>query len=192
MQYSFYMAVIYVIGARGSGKSVTGKLLAEKLGYEFFDQDLIFYNKNGNILDYIDINGWSKFCDEMFELLNGLFLSDAIVSTGASALMNNEKTEIDMVRWESIKGKGSIVLLAPCENEGKAAKICFIREKDKDKRLLGDRQIKATFEEFSRVYSVVFQSYKKICDFIIFDNNSPESAVSKVCDKLSNNNIIKI
>ncbi len=56
--------IIYVMGVSGSGKSTIGKLLAEKLGYPFFDGDDFHPEANiekmaqGKPLDDVDRKGW--------------------------------------------------------------------------------------------------------------------------------------
>ena len=63
--------IIYVMGVSGSGKSTVGKLLAERLGYPFFDGDDYHPQANvdkmsrGEALNDGDRKGWLQILNEI-------------------------------------------------------------------------------------------------------------------------------
>ncbi|MDC6388326.1 gluconokinase [Maribacter sp. PR1] len=70
-------SIIYVMGVSGSGKSTVGKLLAENLGWSFFDGD--DYHPNANIekmangtpLNDLDREDWLKTLNHLAKTYKG-------------------------------------------------------------------------------------------------------------------------
>ena len=55
---------IVLIGYRGTGKSVVGELLAQKLNRETISMDAEIVRKAGmSIPEFVEQNGWPKFRD---------------------------------------------------------------------------------------------------------------------------------
>ncbi|MGE4292169.1 MAG: shikimate kinase AroL [Desulfovibrio sp.] len=64
------MRHVFLIGARASGKTTLGKLLAERLGIGFMDtDDLIVARLGMPIADYVARAGWEAFRDRETEAL---------------------------------------------------------------------------------------------------------------------------
>jgi len=71
---------IVLIGYRGTGKSVVGKLLAQKLNRETISMDEEIVKKAGmSIPDFVEQNGWPKFRDLETEVARELAERDNII-----------------------------------------------------------------------------------------------------------------
>ena len=78
------MPLIFLIGFMGSGKTAFGKKLANKLKTEFIDIDeqvILKYQVTG-ISEVIETKGMDFFRQAESEVLKGLTIKDAVVSTG--------------------------------------------------------------------------------------------------------------
>jgi shikimate kinase len=78
------MPKIYIIGFMGSGKSFTGKKLASRLGYKFFDIDPLFEEKyHFTIHDFFEKFGEQPFRKLEKDLLLGTeYMENTVISTG--------------------------------------------------------------------------------------------------------------
>src|SRR3989339_646838 len=54
--------IIFIIGPGGAGKTTSGKILAEKIKYDFLDLDDCYMDEIGNIGKYISDFGYEKYC----------------------------------------------------------------------------------------------------------------------------------
>ncbi len=71
---------IVLIGYRGTGKSVVGKLLAQKLKRETISMDAEIVKKAGmSIPEFVAQNGWPKFRDLETEVARELAARDSII-----------------------------------------------------------------------------------------------------------------
>jgi len=71
---------IVLIGYRGTGKSVVGKLLAQKLNRETISMDAEIVKKAGmSIPEFVEQNGWPKFRDLETEVAQELAERDNII-----------------------------------------------------------------------------------------------------------------
>ena len=71
---------IVLIGYRGTGKSVVGKLLAQKLNRETISMDAEIVKKAGmSIPEFVAQNGWPKFRDLETEVARELAARDSII-----------------------------------------------------------------------------------------------------------------
>ncbi len=81
---------IVLIGMPGAGKSTLGVVLAKILGKDFLDCDILIQNQYEKTLQkLIDENGAEGFIEIEGSVLSSLEASNAIVSTGGSAIYSD-------------------------------------------------------------------------------------------------------
>ncbi|MGA0003163.1 MAG: shikimate kinase [Candidatus Nanopelagicales bacterium] len=86
------MSTIVLVGVPGAGKTTVGKLLAKKLGIDFFDSDQVIESRAGkSVADIFTQDGEPAFRklehDVIVELLDS---SNAVVALGGGSLGNDE------------------------------------------------------------------------------------------------------
>ena len=86
---------IFLIGPMGSGKSTIGKVLSEKLEYDFYDTDKLVEKVVGKkIKEIFDQNGEQYFrLKESEELDKTRKLKNAVIATGGG-IIENEKNRL--------------------------------------------------------------------------------------------------
>ena len=100
------MVNIYLIGMMGSGKSVTGKRLAAKLGCHFIDLDELIQTRTGKSIKTIfEKDGEPFFRDqESAALKEASNLSPRVIATGGGTILRTHNVE-------KMKATGKIVYL---------------------------------------------------------------------------------
>ncbi|OIS96199.1 PREDICTED: shikimate kinase, chloroplastic [Nicotiana attenuata] len=81
---------IYLVGMMGSGKTTVGRILAETLGYSFFDCDRLIEQAVGGttVAEIFKLRGESFFRDNETEVLHKLSaMHRLVVSTGGGAVV---------------------------------------------------------------------------------------------------------
>ena len=98
--------IYYLTGFMASGKSTIGPILANTLGWNFFDLDKEVENQEGmKVVEIFDRNGESYFRKVETALLMNLSEKDeAIISLGGGAIASEENFRI-------IKSSGKIIYL---------------------------------------------------------------------------------
>ena len=82
---------LYLIGARGAGKSHVGKLLARELGTPFYDVDELIYHEQGrSIARIVQEEGWSEFRAMESSTLVRLTTDEAssVIATGGGVVLD--------------------------------------------------------------------------------------------------------
>lgn len=96
---------IFLTGFMGSGKTAVGRVLADRLGWEFLDTDEVVERRSGmTIPELFDMGEeafrrWEHIC-----LVEVAGSSRAVVALGGGALTREEN-------WEVVRGKGPVVCL---------------------------------------------------------------------------------
>ena len=99
------MKNVVLVGMPSSGKSTIGKFLAQKLGIDFVDTDLIVQQKDGRALrDIVIEEGLEKFHEIQKNAVLELDVEESIVATGGSIVYSDES-------MRHLKEKGIIVFL---------------------------------------------------------------------------------
>ncbi len=154
---------IVIIGMPGSGKTTTGKLVAEKLNRKFIDMDDYMVSYDG------------KSIKEMFSISENHFrdieskcsvilgkLSSLVIASGGGLVKRKEN--IDALKENSI----IIFLNRPVEN--------IIKDIDASTRpLLADGK-----ERLYTLYNERIQLYKSYCDIEIINEDTIETAVDQI------------
>ena len=83
---------IILVGMMGAGKTTIGKLLSNKLGYDFIDLDKIIEEKSGVKINTIfEIEGEAGFRERELQVLSDSIEKDkVIISTGGGIVTNVE------------------------------------------------------------------------------------------------------
>lgn len=111
---------IILTGYRATGKSTLGRMLADRLGYQFIDTDKEIEERQGcSISEMVALHGWKFFRQKEREFLQELVLrSRVVIAAGGGAIEHREA-------WsELIKSGFSVWLVADRET------ICSRLEKD--------------------------------------------------------------
>jgi len=96
---------IFLTGFMGSGKTVVGRVLADRLGWNFLDTDELVERRSGmTIPELFDVGEetfrrWEHIC-----LVEVAGSSRAVVALGGGALTREEN-------WDAVRGKGPVVCL---------------------------------------------------------------------------------
>jgi len=99
------MGNVYLIGMMGSGKSTVGKILAEKIGYSFFDTDEFIVSSTGkSIANVLSEDGDDALALHEFTALSSAPINECIISTGG-------RTYLDKKCREFIDNTGKVVFL---------------------------------------------------------------------------------
>ena len=97
---------IILTGYRACGKSVVGRLLAERFGVDFLDMDKEIEAREGlSISEMVAAHGWPYFRERERRLLAELVDRDrVVVATGGGAIMHEED-------WRRLQETGLVVWL---------------------------------------------------------------------------------
>jgi shikimate kinase len=97
---------IILIGYRGTGKTVVGRVLSDRLGRPFFDADDYIEEKAGRtIADMVAKEGWPFFRAREKEAIRQLStMQDCVIAPGGGAVMDKENVAF-------LRGRGWLVLL---------------------------------------------------------------------------------
>jgi shikimate kinase len=98
---------IILIGYRATGKTTVGKLLADRLSFDFIDMDkAIESRENSLIRELVDKKGWAYFRSKECHLLEEL-VSQAgrqVIATGGGAILHQDI-------WPKVMAAGMVVWL---------------------------------------------------------------------------------
>jgi shikimate kinase len=97
---------VILIGYRCTGKSETGRILADLLGLPFMDtDDLIEKTMKGSVADIVENKGWESFRKVESQILKGLLKVDGLViATGGGVVL-------DEGNIRAMKDAGTVVWL---------------------------------------------------------------------------------
>ncbi len=87
---------LIIIGYRATGKSSAGSMLAERLGVEFIDTDVLIERRAGkSISEIVDGNGWTAFRNMERAVLEEVVHApgQAVISCGGGVVLHGEVLE---------------------------------------------------------------------------------------------------
>ncbi len=151
---------LVLIGMPGAGKSTVGRWLARQLGYTFIDGDVLIEHVAGmSIQHVVDRMGLRKFSQIEENVLRGLSETNAVISTGGSAVYSEEA-------MRDLGENGLIIYL-------KISVRSLVHRVD-DATSRGLHKMPA--HSLPRVYQERIHLYPKYAD-ITFENDAPFTAV---------------
>lgn len=82
---------IFMVGARGAGKTTVGKALARALGYQFTDTDVFMQQTTGlSVAEVVAREGWAGFRQRESDALKTVTAPRTVVATGGGAVLSAE------------------------------------------------------------------------------------------------------
>lgn len=104
--------IIYLIGARGAGKTTVGKPLAQALLYDFIDTDACVTEQcRMSISQLVEQSGWRSFRELESDVLRQVSKPHRLVSTGGGIVMAPENRVYAILRQSGISAR-------QCRNPG--------------------------------------------------------------------------
>jgi shikimate kinase len=137
MSNLFYlMDIITLVGPRAVGKSTVGRILANEMGYQFFDVDKYMHNKlekEGGIGMYVDKYGWKKYMNLLrwtlrHEIMPEIIESNKKVVLDCGGGMIGSEFGASKSMAKLLRKHSKIIMLIPHEDDQKGLKILYERE----------------------------------------------------------------
>ncbi len=168
--------LIYLTGFMASGKSTIGPILANTLGWGFFDLDKVIEKDAGkSIRKIFEENGESYFRDTETDTLSKLsILENFIISLGGGSVASEKNLEI-------IKTSGYLIYLESSPEE-MYKRLRFKRDRP---ALLFDGDEEPTKIEFLEKINLLLEKRIKYYNQADFKINTDNCQVGKTVDKLA-------
>ncbi|GMT43336.1 MAG: shikimate kinase [bacterium] len=164
------MKSIILIGFMGSGKTETGKKVAQKGNLLFFDSDEIIKKRFGNITDLFGKKGEKYFRTLEYSVIKEIFDNDKlfVLSVGGGAFCIKKTSELLL--------KNGTIFFLDCPFE-----ICYKRIKqNNDRPLVGNGK-----DWLRELYKKRVQFYKN-ANFRIDASKSTDVAAKEILSKFEN------
>ena len=171
---------VFLIGPGGVGKSTSGKILAEKLGYRLIDLDMEFMNQVGHICSFIDSFGYEKYArrnSELFYLLLTNSNNYIVFVLSSGFLVHKGLKDLVSKHARTIKTNGTSILLLPSKNKNDAVEIVVKRQIS--------RGIGLKEEDERRKIKERYAKYLKFGDIKIFSQEKPEAIAEEMVKNLN-------
>ncbi|OKP02983.1 shikimate kinase AroL [Xenorhabdus eapokensis] len=85
---------LFIVGARGAGKTTIGKLLSEALSYKFIDTDESIQTMSEmTIAELVEQYGWEHFRKLESQTLKTVSQSECVISTGGGMVLSLENRQ---------------------------------------------------------------------------------------------------
>ena len=164
---------IALIGMPGAGKTTIGKILADKLKFEFYDNDEeIEKYANKNIKQIFQEDGEERFRQIESERIKELSKKDlSVISLGGGVVLKKENID-------NLKSNSKIIFInRPIEN--------IINDIEIDERPL----LKNGKEKIYSLYNNRIELYKKYADIEIMNNRGIEEVVNEIINRVKKEGI---
>lgn len=167
---------LFLIGPGGVGKSTCGKILAQRLKYNFIDLDIEFINRVSGIKNWIESKGYKDYCKKnselLFQLVKDKKQTVIVLSSGFlvydDGLGNNN--------YQAIKKLGLTVLLLPARSKKETIEVVVGRQLSRGLGLDKETETKKIQDRFEK--------YLQFGDIQIYSSEKPEKIAQEIVTKL--------
>jgi shikimate kinase len=170
---------IVLIGMRGSGKTMVGKILARKLGRELVEMDELITRRAGlTIPEIVERYGWRKFRDIEEEITDQVAKLDNTINASGGGVVTREKN------IQQLKKSGVLVWLK--------ANVDTLFERigeDSERPPLVSSRSQREDIEMTLVERISL--YQKAADFVVdTENKTPEEVAEAIINLLTMRGVI--
>ncbi len=168
--------LVYLTGFMGSGKSTVGPILANTLGWDFFDLDHVIENKTGQkIRNLFDEKGEEFFrkleTETLKEISNG---NELIISLGGGTIVSDTNLEI-------LKSHGTIIFLES-SFDSIYKRLRYKRDRPV---LMASNEEEVKRDEFINRISKIYSERKKYYEQADLKINTDKISVGETVDKIT-------
>ncbi|MTD27166.1 shikimate kinase AroL [Erwinia sorbitola] len=165
---------IYLIGARGCGKTTVGHALALALGYAFCDTDHALQQASGQtVADIVAREGWPGFRLRETASLKAVTAPSTVIATGGGMVLSEENRQFMREHGQVIYLNADAAVLA--------ARLEAYPEAEQRPTLTG----RPIAEEMVEVLAARDSLYRETAHHIINAMHSPDAVVSQILSVLS-------
>lgn len=160
---------VFLIGARGCGKTTVGRAVAEALDYVFIDTDHYIQQASGQtISEIVAIEGWSEFRTREVAALRAVTAQNSVIATGGGIVLDDSNQHY-------MREQGIVIWLhAPAE--ALATRLAISPQEMQRPSLTG----KPLLEELDDILAQRTKLYRKSAHYIIDATQSSGAIVQEV------------
>ena len=162
---------IYLIGARGCGKTTIGQALAQAMGFLFCDTDHHLYETTGKtVAEMVSEEGWQGFRQHESESLIAVTAPDRVIATGGGMILAEKNRQF-------MREQGTVIYLyAPAEV---LAGRLEISPEDAQRPTLTGRPIA---EEMADILAERDDIYRQTAHHVVDASQPPEVVARQICN----------
>ncbi|KYP97362.1 shikimate kinase [Sodalis-like endosymbiont of Proechinophthirus fluctus] len=165
---------LFMVGARGCGKTTVGQTLARVLGCAFTDTDEMLWRSNGKtVADIVAEEGWMGFRARESEILASVTQGQTVVATGGGIILSAANRRF-------IRARGTVVYLNVSAQE-LARRLQAYPEEAQRPSLTG----KPMIEEIAEVLATREKLYQEAAHHIVDASQAPDDVVYTILQQLS-------
>ena len=161
---------IMLVGMPGAGKTTVGKLLAEKIGADFFDVDSLIENlQEMCIAEIFKTKGEKYFRKIESDIIRNIPSDNTVVSIGGGAFENSDTRDF------LLSGNNTVIYL-----KTSAQKIYERIKNDTTRPLLANNM---SIETIQNMLNIREKNYKLAHSTVLTDNRSADEIVNEILGK---------
>ena len=164
---------LFLVGARGCGKTTIGRALADTLGYDFVDTDSYLLSSTGkSVTDIVAEEGWSGFRSRESQALLQVTAPATVVATGGGMVLSESNRQFMADNGTAIWLNVPATILA--------ARLDAFPQEDQRPTLTGKR----IAEEIVDVLAAREALYQQTAHHIIDATCSPDAVIESIINVL--------
>ena len=164
---------IYLIGARGCGKTTVGQTLAQAMGFVFCDTDHHLYETSGKtVAEIVAEEGWAGFRRRESASLVAVTAADHVIATGGGMVLAAENRQF-------MREQGRVIYL--CASAAVLAARLSSNPEDAQRPTLTGRPIT---EEVAEILAERDALYRQSAHYIVDASQAPDMVVKQIMTQL--------
>lgn len=164
---------IYMVGARGCGKTTVGQALAGTLGYAFIDTDQMLLSTTGrSVAQIVESEGWVGFRAKESEILRSITGGRKVVATGGGIVLAEANRRF-------MRANGTVIYLY-AQADILARRLEASPEEDQRPSLTG----RPIAEEIAEILLAREALYQDAAHHVLDASLAPEVVVSAILSQL--------
>lgn len=164
---------LFMVGARGCGKTTVGQALARVLGYAFTDTDEMLWRSTGKtVAEIVAREGWTGFRARESEILTSVTQGNVVVATGGGIILSAANRGF-------MRARGTVVYLHASAQE-LSRRLQAYPEEDQRPSLTG----KPMIEEIAEVLAAREKLYQEVAHHVLDASQPPDDVVCAILQQL--------